>query len=53
MFNKFKNKAWIYKLGSMVSAFALTVTAYNVNTTCVWFAHQDELPKDAKRLRKF
>ena len=48
-----QNKDWLYTFGSMATAFALMVTALNVNTTCIWHAHQDELPKSAKKLRKF
>lgn len=50
---KFKNKNWLYSLGSIVASFALMVTTLNVNTTCAWIAHQDELPKSATKLRKF
>lgn len=50
---RFKNKDWLYTLGSMVASLALAVTTLNVNTTCAWIAHQDELPKSAKKLRKF
>lgn len=52
MKNFFK-KDLLYTLGSVVSAFALVVTTFNVNTTCAWIMHQDELPKSAKKLRKF
>lgn len=50
---RFKDKSWFYTLGRMVAAFAFMVTTINVNTTCMWHAHQDELPKSAKKLRKF
>ena len=42
-----------YVLGSMLSSFALMITALNVNTTCAFIAHQPEIPNSAKRLRKF
>ena len=35
------------KLGSVMA------TALTVNTTCVWFSHQEKLPETAKKLRKF
>ena len=38
------------KLGSCMAALA---TALTVNTTCVWFSHQEKLPETAKKLRKF
>lgn len=50
---KILKKDLLYTLGSVVSAFALVVTTFNVNTTCAWIMHQDELPKSAKKLRKF
>jgi len=49
----FKNGKWMYKLGSVVASLALMVTALNVNTACVYIAHQPKLPDSAKRLRKF
>ncbi len=49
----FKNKNWLYSFGSVVASFALMVTTMNVNATCAWVVHQDELPKSAKKLRKF
>lgn len=53
LLKKIKNGKWMYKLGSMVAAFALMVTALNVNTTCVYIAHQAKLPDSAEKLRKF
>ena len=53
MFKKIKNGKWIYTLGSMAASFALMVTALNVNTACVYIAHQPKLPDSAEKLRKF
>lgn len=50
---KNKTKNWLFALGSVMSSFALMITAFNVNTTCAFIAHQPELPADAKKLRKF
>lgn len=50
---KLISKNWLHTLGSMTATFALMVTALNVNTTCMFIAHQDELPKSAKKLRRF
>lgn len=50
---KFFKKDLVYTLGSVISSLALVVTTFNVNTTCAWIMHQDELPKSAKKLRKF
>ncbi len=33
--------------------FALLSTKFNVNTACVFTAHQPKLPEGAKKLRKF
>ncbi len=43
----------IWKLGSCVAAMAVMMTAVTANSACVWFSHQEELPKTAKNLRKF
>lgn len=43
----------IAKLGSVVAALAVMITTVNVNSACVWFTHQEKLPVDAKKLRKF
>lgn len=50
---KFLKKELIYTLGGMISSLALLITTFNVNTTCAWIMHQNELPKSAKKLRKF
>lgn len=50
---EFKHKKLLYTLGSLVSSFALMITALNVNTTCAFIAHQPEVPDSAKKLRKF
>lgn len=50
---RFKEKNWFYKFGSVVAAFALMITTLNVNTACIWIAHQEILPKSAEKLRKF
>ena len=41
------------KLRSCMAALAVMATALTVNTTCVWFSHQEKLPEIAKKLRKF
>ncbi|NCB92506.1 MAG: cyclic lactone autoinducer peptide [Clostridia bacterium] len=38
---------------SSMAALALMVTATNVSTCCWYVFGQDELPKNAKKLRKF
>lgn len=48
-----KDKTLVYSLGNILTTFALMVTTLNVNTTCAWVAHQEELPETAKKLRKF
>lgn len=40
------------KYGSVFAALALTVTASNVNSTCLWINNQPELPDNAKLLLK-
>lgn len=43
----------LVKLGTMVASFAFVLTAINVNSACVLFVHQPELPEGAKDLRRF
>lgn len=50
---KLKRDSLLFSLGALVSSFALLVTTCNVNTTCFWVMHQDEIPDSAKKLRKF
>lgn len=47
-----RNK-WIYKMAHCVSALAILITASNVNAACVFFMHQEKLPYNSKKLRKF
>lgn len=44
---------YIWKLGSCAAALAVVATTLTANSTCVWFSHQEKLPVDAKKLRKF
>ncbi|MGN9165752.1 cyclic lactone autoinducer peptide [Tissierellaceae bacterium HCP3S3_D8] len=46
-------KKMILKLSGVVASLALVVTFVNVNTACMFLAHQPELPKGAEKLRKF
>lgn len=38
---------------SLIAALALIVTYSGVNTACWYVMNQDELPKNAKKLRNF
>ena len=49
----FEMKHMLLKLGSVFASLALMVTALNVNTTCMLFVHQPELPDNARKLRQF
>ena len=46
-------KKLFYKSGGLVAALALVVTTLNINTTCMFMAHQPKLPTSASKLRKF
>lgn len=46
-------KNFVLKHGATLSAFAIFVTTMNVNRTCYSILHQPEVPKNAKKLRKF
>jgi cyclic lactone autoinducer peptide len=50
-----KNKAFnlLVKFGGAVSALALTLVTVTSNSTCVWYTYQEEMPDQAKKLRKF
>lgn len=41
------------KLGGALAAVALTVVAVNVNTTCMYIAHQPKLPNRAAKFKKY
>ncbi len=47
----------LYKMSgrgmNVMAAMALTVTAFATNRSCMWFFGQDELPENAKKLRRF
>ena len=47
-----KKEKLLYLLGSVVASFAVMITSINVNTTCMFIAHQPKLPNSAKKLRK-
>ncbi|MEG0386093.1 MAG: cyclic lactone autoinducer peptide [Solibacillus sp.] len=46
-------KKFLMKFGPAFAAFALMITTYNINATCMCYAHQPKLPKGAQKLRKF
>lgn len=41
------------KLGSCMAALAVMATALTVNTTCVWFSHQENFRKQLKSFESF
>ena len=52
-----KNGNLMYVVGDsvlkLIAAVALGVTALSVNQCCMWFLGQDEIPENAKKLRRF
>ena len=46
-------KRIVFKFGGLIAGLALMVTALNVNTTCMFFAHQPKLPNGAEKLSKY
>lgn len=48
-----KMKAIFLQLGKIIASLSLMLTVFNVNSTCLFLAHQDKLPKEAEKLRKF
>ncbi len=51
-FKSLSSKAGIL-IGTQIASIALLVTTFNVNTTCLFVAHQPKLPDATKKLRKF
>lgn len=45
-------KKVVLKFGGILASLALMVTSMNVNTTCIFLAHQPKLPEGAEKLRK-
>jgi len=45
-------KKYMLKFSKCLAALALMITALNVNTTCLFAAHQPKLPSGANGLRK-
>lgn len=43
----------VTKLGGSLAVLAIAVTTLTANTTCTWLAYQEEMPEQAKKLRKF
>lgn len=46
-------KKLFQRYGGFLAALAIAVTTLNENSACVFIMHQDLLPEEAKRLRKF
>lgn len=45
-------KKIVQKLGKVIAAMALVVTTMTVNSTCIHYVYQDEIPECAKKLSK-
>lgn len=43
----------INKYGNLLGGFALAITTIVSNSTCYCYLYQEELPKQAQKLRKF
>lgn len=46
-------KKFFEKHCGVLAAFALVITTVAANSACVYTIHQEKLPADAKKLRKF
>lgn len=49
---KRKAKLLLIKIGKVVASLAVLVTAFNVNSTCMYLIHQPKLPEEASKLKK-
>lgn len=47
---KLKSKNWMI---TALNAMALVTVIQNVNAGCIWLDHQPEVPKEARRFRRF
>ncbi|MBR6760813.1 MAG: cyclic lactone autoinducer peptide [Oscillospiraceae bacterium] len=50
---KHKIASMILKMSGSLAALALIVTSVTANAACMWLTYQEEMPADAKQLRKF
>lgn len=46
-------RKFIIKFSGLFAAFALCVTTLTENSTCFFCAHQEKMPANSKKLRKF
>ena len=46
-------KNFALKFGGVFAALSIVVTSSIANSACAWFVHQEEMPPEAKKLRKF
>lgn len=46
-------KKFVVRFGGLFAALALCVTTLTANSTCFYCAHQEEMPVNSKKLRKF
>jgi cyclic lactone autoinducer peptide len=46
-------KKCLRKHGSIVAAFSMFITMITANATCTFLTHQEELPDNWEKLRKF
>ena len=46
-------REFVKRHSNLLAALALVITTFTVNSTCIFTMHQDEVPKAAKKLRKF
>ncbi len=46
-------KSKILKCAKLIMGLAVVVTAFNVNSTCMFYINQPPIPKSAKELRRF
>ncbi len=41
------------RFSKLLASLALMITSLNINTACLFIAHQPRLPEEANKLRKF
>lgn len=44
--------SFMAKFGGMIAAFAVVITSFTANSTCIWLSYQPEEPEEVKALKK-
>lgn len=48
-----KKNLLVKRISNVLAMLALFITTCNVNSTCVFYVHQPEIPEKAEKLKKY